>query len=121
MSEPTILQRFARLLGVEERHAEDALHSERAAKHVLSRRSFFGVSAAMAGAAAFSIPTPVEAAVKLLPDGYFAKRMYTGGATGCSTLTTFDALLKELYSDEFVKGLTFSADPYLAHLKIGGR
>ena len=120
MSEPTILQRFARLLGVEERHAEDALHSERAAKHVLSRRSFFGVSAAMAGAAAFSIPTPVEAAVKLLPAD-FGKRMAGGGATGCSSILTFDRLLKERYSDDFVKGLTFSADPYLAHLKIGGR
>ena len=52
------LSAFARLLGVPLRHAEDALHSESAARFVLSRRSVFGVAGALALGSAFSFPAP---------------------------------------------------------------
>jgi hypothetical protein len=42
------LFRFAQLLGVQPHQAEDALHSERAARAVLSRRSLFAAGAALA-------------------------------------------------------------------------
>ena len=49
-----MLDRFAKLLGIRPDQAEDALRSERAAKHVVSRRSFFGAAAALATGAVFS-------------------------------------------------------------------
>lgn len=49
----TALSRFATLLGLPAHQAEDALYSERSARHVLSRRGFFGVSAAMVMGTAF--------------------------------------------------------------------
>lgn len=54
----TALSRFARLLGLPAHQAEDALHSERAARHVLSRRSFFGVGATMVAGTAFGFAPP---------------------------------------------------------------
>lgn len=51
-----MLDRFAKLLGIRHDQAEDALHSERAAKHVVSRRAFFGAGAALATGAIFSFP-----------------------------------------------------------------
>jgi hypothetical protein len=42
------LARLAKMLGVPTRLAEDALHSERAARAVLSRRNLFAAGAAMA-------------------------------------------------------------------------
>lgn len=48
------LKAFARLLRIRDDQAEDALYNARAAKLVLSRRSFVGVGAALATGAAFS-------------------------------------------------------------------
>jgi hypothetical protein len=83
------------MLGIEECHAEDALHSERVAKHVISRRSFFGAAGALAGAAVFSIPTPMQDEVKRL----------TAPKHRGSMLTQFDALLKERYMDAGSTGM----------------
>lgn len=52
----TILSTFARLIGIPERLAEDALHSERAARHTLSRRGMMGALAAMAAGSVVSLP-----------------------------------------------------------------
>lgn len=52
------LQRFATMLGIGEHQAEDALHSERAARAVLSRRNLFAAGAAMAAGSAFSFAKP---------------------------------------------------------------
>lgn len=49
-----MLDKFAALLGIRPDQAEDALYSERAARHVVSRRSFFGAAGALATGAAFS-------------------------------------------------------------------
>lgn len=65
----TIWQRFANLLGIEERHAEDALYSERVAKHVVSRRSFLGAAGALAGAAVFAFPAPAQDEAKRIGSG----------------------------------------------------
>lgn len=54
----TPLSRFAKLLGLPHHQAEDALHSERAARAVLTRRSFFAAGGAMAASLAFSFPVP---------------------------------------------------------------
>jgi len=55
------LSRFARLLGLPAHQAEDALHSERAASAVLSRRSLFAASGAMAAGSCFSFGAPALA------------------------------------------------------------
>lgn len=47
------LGKLARMLGIRDDQAEDALHNERAARLALSRRSFVGVGAALATGAAF--------------------------------------------------------------------
>jgi hypothetical protein len=52
------LRRLASMLGVKTDHAEDALHSERAAQAVLSRRNLFAAAGAMAAGTAFSFPAP---------------------------------------------------------------
>ena len=52
------LAQFAKLLGLPAHHAEDALHSERAARAVLSRRSFFAAAGAMASGLVVSVPAP---------------------------------------------------------------
>jgi hypothetical protein len=54
------LQTLARMLGVPQHQAEDALHSERAARAVISRRNLFAAGAAMVGASAFSFAAPVK-------------------------------------------------------------
>jgi hypothetical protein len=56
----TALSALARMLGVHRSLAEDALHSERAAKAVLSRRSLFAAGAAMATGSVFSFPVPAK-------------------------------------------------------------
>ena len=56
----TSLSRFARLLGLPAHQAEDALHSERAARAVLSRRSFFAASGAMAAGTGFAFGAPAS-------------------------------------------------------------
>ena len=65
----TALSTLARMLGVSPRLAEDALHSERAAKAVLSRRSLFAAGAAMAGGSAFSFPEPRRDAIRVWLNG----------------------------------------------------
>ncbi len=58
----SVWNEFAALIGVAPRHAEDALHSERAARASLSRRGLFGASAALAAGVAFGFPaTSAEA------------------------------------------------------------
>jgi hypothetical protein len=47
------------MLGVKQRDAEDALHSERAARAVLSRRDLFAASGALALGTAFSFARPL--------------------------------------------------------------
>lgn len=51
-----MLAEFAKLIGVRRDIAEDALHSERAARHVLSRRGMLGTMAAMAVGTVVSLP-----------------------------------------------------------------
>jgi len=57
------LSMLAKMLGVGEHQAEDALHSERCARVALSRRGFFAAGAALAGGAVFAgkvyAPPPV--------------------------------------------------------------
>lgn len=63
----SILNEFARMVGVEPRLAEDALHSERCAKAVLSRRALFGGAAVLASGIAFGFaPEPAEPDVKYI-------------------------------------------------------
>jgi len=54
------LAALAKLLGVKRHQAEDALHSERAARAVLSRRELFAASGALAAGAVFSFANPVR-------------------------------------------------------------
>lgn len=55
------LTTLARMLGIKPHQAEDALHSERAARSVLSRRNLFAASGALALGSAFSfIRAPIE-------------------------------------------------------------
>ncbi len=56
------LQRFARMLGIGEHQAEDALQSESAARVAIGRRDFIAAGAALAVGTAFSIP---EAATEI--------------------------------------------------------
>ena len=49
----TFLNQFAKILGIRKDQAEDALVNDRAAKVVLSRRSFVGVGAALVAGTAF--------------------------------------------------------------------
>lgn len=90
-----MLDRFAKLLGIRPDQAEDAIHSERAAKLVVSRRSFLGVGAALATGAIFSFGTGVEVVRR------------------GSMLTSFDAVLKEIYSDDRIERLVYRANPFL--------
>lgn len=49
---------LARMLGIKPHQAEDALHSEHAARAVLSRRDLFAAGGAMAAGSAFSFAPP---------------------------------------------------------------
>lgn len=53
------LQKLARMLGVGEHQAEDAMHSERAAKAALSRRNLFAAAGALAAGTVFVSVQPV--------------------------------------------------------------
>lgn len=76
-----MLDRFAKLLGIRPDQAEDALHSERAAKHVVSRRSFFGASAALTAGTVFSFPVEAEEKKIAVPD---LQKMAMRGPWGCT-------------------------------------
>jgi len=72
------LRSLARLLGVREDQAHDALHSERAAQAVLRRRDFFAASGALAAGVAF-VETPALAPVptwRVPSDLYAGWEMY---------------------------------------------
>lgn len=49
-----MIQQLAKLLGLTPEHAEASMHSERAARAVLSRRNLFAAGAALATGAVFS-------------------------------------------------------------------
>lgn len=49
---------LAKLLGLSRTQTEESLYSERAARHVLSRRSAIGLGAAMAAGSLFKFGTP---------------------------------------------------------------
>mgnify|MGYP001617055425 CR=1 FL=1 len=102
-----MLDRFAKLLGIRPDQAEDALHSERAAKHVVSRRSFLGVGAALATGAIFSFGA----------GGEVAERAITVARPG-SMLTSFDKLLKGIYSDGRIGPLVYRDSPFFGMAKI---
>ncbi len=53
----SFLKTFAKMIGVPEHQAEDALHSERAARATLTRRNLFAAGAALAAGSVFSFPT----------------------------------------------------------------
>lgn len=98
-----MLDKFARLLGIRPDQAEYALQSERAAKLVVSRRSFLGVGAALATGALFSFGSAVEVVEPVIT---VARR--------ASTLSTFDALLKERYSAANIDSLMLEPSPFFA-------
>jgi hypothetical protein len=54
----TYLQKLATMLAIPERHSEDALHSESAARAVLTRRNLFAAGGAMAAGSVFSFAVP---------------------------------------------------------------
>ncbi len=87
---------LARLLGIRQDQTEDALKSERAARATLNRRGFLlagaSASAALATGAIWSLPA-VEA---VAPAVVVARG---------SRLTTFDSLLKQLYTADSVAAL----------------
>ena len=80
----TALATLARMLGVRRDLAEDALHSERAAKAVLSRRNLFAAGAAMATGSVFSFAAPA----RLIPWG--ALRVYYNGVLIPATVTSYN-------------------------------
>jgi len=110
-----MLDKFAKLLGVRRDQAEDALQSERAAKLVVSRRSFLGVGAALATGALFSFPgVEAEAPQIVAPQLAIAS---SGRGLG-STLTTFDALLRERYlNSDRIEPLLYPPSPILGMLE----
>jgi hypothetical protein len=83
-----MLDVFCKLLGIRQDQAEDALKSERVARHALSRRTLFGASAMLATGAVFSFAAPV-AEHSPFQDVWREPRG--------STLANFNALLKERY------------------------
>jgi hypothetical protein len=56
----TALATFAKMLGINPRIAEDALHSDRAARVALSRRNLFAAAGAMATGTAFGFAAPAK-------------------------------------------------------------
>ncbi len=102
---------LAKLLRIRTDQVDDALHSERAARLTLDRRGFLVAGAGAAGllatGASFSF------APKALVEPLFQVDPATGigvitGAPlrGPLTFSTFDMLLKEVYSEELVTFLT---------------
>jgi hypothetical protein len=54
-----VLDQLAKLLGLSRTDAEASMHSERAARHVLSRRSAIGLGAAMCARTVFGDAIPL--------------------------------------------------------------
>lgn len=88
------LRSFARMLGVKDEHAEDALHSEHVAHHV-TRRGFLGAAAALAGGSVFSFGPAGTI------DSYEFRLVAYPALVIVNPLTAlrFGAMLKERYSD----------------------
>ncbi len=59
-------QAFAKMIGVPEHQSEDALHSEGAARAVLSRRDLLAAGAGLAAGSAFSFASPVASPLPLI-------------------------------------------------------
>lgn len=55
-----MIQTLAKMLGLSRDDAEASMHSERAARAVLTRRNLFAAGAAMAAGSAFSFGAPVD-------------------------------------------------------------
>lgn len=79
-----MLDALCKLLGIREDQAEDALKSERAARHALSRRSFFGAAGMLTTGTVFSFATPSAAAEIIVPE-----RPFYGGVTGILFMPRF--------------------------------
>ncbi len=60
-------QTFAKMIGVPEHQAEDALRSERAARATLTRRNLFAGGAALAANSVFSFPAAPAPSVAFPP------------------------------------------------------
>ena len=109
-----MIDALARLLGIRPDQTEDALRSERAARAALNRRGFLlaGVtaSAALATGAIWSIPAVAidEPIIKVTRHG--------------SSLTTFDSLLKQYYSDsQRIEAMLYAPSPLLSMLQREAR
>ncbi len=113
------LARFAKLLGLPSHQAEDAMHSERAARAVLSRRSFFAASGALAAASAFSFAaTPVHVWVEFSGGRYgmSAAAMIACAADACREFTK--GALVSLLDDGTVAPTKYLALPVGRILRI---
>ena len=86
------LRDLAKQLRCREDQAETVVSSEASARVALSRRALFQASGAVAAGSLFSFASPVEHAVLGL----------TGRRAGMSMLSTFDALMKQAYSQDIV-------------------
>jgi hypothetical protein len=66
----TMLDALARLLGLSRTDAEASMHSERAARHVLTRRETFGLAAAMCAGTVLGDVLPAEpsAVLRMIQD-----------------------------------------------------
>ena len=107
-----MLDRFAKLLGIRPDQAEEALRSERAAKHVVSRRSFFGAAGALATGAIFSFGGVVA------EDAYEVRLVsYPMLVSPTPHVVTFDSALKRIYTDTAVESLFWRNDPLLTMLE----
>lgn len=71
----TPLAALARMLGIKPELAEDALHSERAARAVLTRRNLFAASGALAAGSVFSFGAAAESAIVV--SGYTSSYVVT--------------------------------------------
>lgn len=97
------LRAFARLIGVDDDRAEDALHSERVAHHV-TRRGFLGAAAALATGSVFSF---AELPLQILE----GRRILPGSGVG-----NFDAMVKRIYSEKSILSYTLGAQPLFSVL-----
>jgi hypothetical protein len=106
------IRQLAKTLGVREDQAEDVLHSEKSARAAISRRGLFKAAGAVAAGTLFSqYVNPL--------DGY-EFRIGAYGNIACASpraLTTFDALLKEIYSQDIVYKALTAPSPLLAMLQ----
>lgn len=114
------LRSFARLLGLRDDQAEDALVSERAARAVLTRRDFFAASAALASAKAFSFGAPVSTYESRIADyPFFFGVERAGGAKRLSGIrfdedmvVRWNTALKLVFAPDRVFAIYKGGEPY---------